>query len=96
MRNKRQFKRFGKKLQIEFATNATFYTGATDDISLNGLFIRTEHKFGLSTILIMVIHLAEGQASRLKGKVMRVKKYGIGLRLREKTPQTCITAAVHF
>lgn len=84
MRNKRQFKRFERRCEIEFAANGILYTGTTDDLSLNGLFIRTDLKFELYTTLEMVIHLSDGKTSRLKGRVMRITKDGTGVEIIEK------------
>ena len=84
MKDKRYYKRFERECVIKFAANGTLYRGTTRDLSLSGLFIRTEHTFELSTMLTLVIHLTNGKTSQLKGKVMRTTEDGMGVQLTEK------------
>jgi len=51
---------------------------------LNGLSIRTEHQFTPDTILDIVIELPGNKTSKLKGKVVRTIKNGVGVEVIEK------------
>ena len=84
MRDKRLYRRFEVKCEVEFTANSIIYRGITQDLSLNGLFIMTEHQFGPDTILDIVIELPDNKTSKLKGKVVRSIKNGVGVEIIEK------------
>lgn len=84
MREKRLYRRFEVECEVEFTANGTVYTGIIQDISLNGLSIRTEHQFTPNTILDIVIELPGNKTSTLKGKAIRTIKNGVGVEIIEK------------
>jgi hypothetical protein len=84
MRDKRLYKRFEVNCEVEFTANGIIYRGITQDLSLNGLSIRTEHQFGPDTILDIVIELPDNKTSKLKAKVVRTIKNGVGVEIIEK------------
>lgn len=78
MKNKRKQKRFIKRYETEFVLNNITYRGISRDFSLNGLFIRTKYPMASGTIVDITIHLPDGLASKLKGKVRRTSKNPVG------------------
>ena len=91
MKKDRVADRFIRRLEAEFTAENKTYVGISSDLSLSGLFIRTNHAFVPGSILDITLHLPEGQTSILKGKVMRAfktpiiaLKNGMGVFLVEK------------
>ena len=82
-KDKRLSKRFEVNCEVEFTANGIKYRGTTQDISLSGLAIKTEHQFGLDTILDIVIKLPGNKTSKLKGKDMRTIQNGVGVKIIE-------------
>jgi hypothetical protein len=89
--SKRQDARFVRRLETEFSAEGKNYRGISSDLSCNGLFIRTNHAFQPGTLLEITIHLPDGSASKLKGRVRRALKTpvislknGMGVELVEK------------
>ena len=78
MKNKRKQKRFIKRYETEFELKDITYRGISRDFSLNGLFIRTKYPMAPGTIVDITIHLPDGLASKLKGKVRRTSKDPVG------------------
>lgn len=77
---KRRQKRFIDRYKVEFTVNNKTYRGLSCNFSLNGLFIRTKHKFQPETIMEITIHFPNDLTSLLKGKVVRVSRsylYGV-------------------
>ena len=90
---KRKTERFIRRLETEFSAEDKNYRGISSDFSVNGLFIRTNHAFTPGTILDITVHLPDGNATRLKGKVRRAMKTpmisvknGMGVEIIEKDP----------
>lgn len=84
MRDKRLSRRFEVACEVEFTANGVIYIGITQDLSLNGLSVRTEHQFAPNTILDIVIQFPGNKISKLKGKVVRTIKNGVGVEIIEK------------
>jgi hypothetical protein len=91
LKRDRKSDRFVRRLETEFTAENKTYRGISSDLSLSGLFIRTNHAFVPGTILDISLHLPEGETSILKGKVMRAYKTpivalknGMGVLLIEK------------
>jgi hypothetical protein len=89
--SKRADVRYVKRLETEFSAEGKNYRGISSDLSCNGLFIRTNYAFQPGTILEITIHLPDGSASILKGRVRRslrtsvaLLKNGMGVELFEK------------
>ena len=89
--SKRTDVRFVRRLETEFSAEGKNYRGISSDLSCNGLFIRTNHAFQPGTILGITIHLPDGSAAILKGRVLRALKTpvvslknGMGVELIEK------------
>lgn len=77
-RDKRRFRRFTKRCEVEFTSRGVTNRSIASDFSLNGLFIRTNHPFAADTVISIVVHLPDGSISSLKGKVKRSMKNAIG------------------
>src|SRR5512135_3278222 len=84
MRNKRLYTRFEVQCEVEFTANGITYRGITQDLSLNGLSISTEHQIGPDTIVDIVIQLTDNKTSKLKGRVIRSITHGVGVEIIEK------------
>ncbi|HXX57200.1 MAG TPA: PilZ domain-containing protein [Thermodesulfovibrionales bacterium] len=81
----RLYRRYEVSCGIRFTANGITYEGISQDISMNGLSIKTEHQFDPDTILDINIELAGKQTSNLKGKVIRTIKNGlIGVKIAAK------------
>ena len=74
MEEKRQDKRFIKRCETEFTVDGITHRGISSNLSLNGLYISTNHPFPPDTLLDIVIRLPNGSTSKLKGKVSRAFK----------------------
>lgn len=90
MRIKRENKRFKRRLEIAFSSEGKSRRGLTGDISLNGIFIKTNHAFTPGSPISMSLHLPDGSTAELKGTVMHAMKTpgisvknGMGIRLLE-------------
>lgn len=79
--DRRISKRFDINCEVEFTANGTNYRGITQDLSLTGLAIKTEHQFGPDTILDIVIKLPGDKTSKLKGQVVRTIQNGVGVKI---------------
>lgn len=91
MRDKRQFQRFIRRLEVEFSSNDKHYRGISSNFSVGGLFVRTNHPFPPGTVIDMTIHLPTGGIAYLKGKVKSALrtpvvsiKNGMGVEIVEK------------
>lgn len=71
---KRRHERFIRRLETEFTAENKNYRGISGNLSINGLFLRTNHAFAPGTILDITMHLPDGKTAHLKGKVMRALK----------------------
>ena len=67
-KDRRISNRFEVNCEVEFTANGIHYRGMTQDLSLNGLSIKTEHQLGSDTMLDIVIELAGNETSKVKGK----------------------------
>lgn len=74
MKSNRRHDRFIKRLETEFTAGQERYRGISSDLSLNGLFIRTNHPCQPGTIVDITLHLPDGTTSRLRGVVRRSMK----------------------
>ncbi|MEW6109069.1 MAG: PilZ domain-containing protein [Nitrospirota bacterium] len=91
MRSDRKQERFIRRLETEFSADNKTYRGISSDLSLTGLFIRTNHAFAPGSVIDITIHLPEGVTSKLRGKVRRAfktpfvaLKNGMGIELTER------------
>jgi hypothetical protein len=91
LRIQRENKRFKRRLEIAFSSEGKSRRGLTGDISLNGIFIKTNHAFPPGSPISMSLHLPDGSTAELKGTVMHAMKTpgisvknGMGVRLLEK------------
>lgn len=92
MRNKRQYQRFIRRLEVEFSSEDRHYRGISSNFSIGGLFVRTNHPFAPGTLIDMTIHLpVGGGVAYLKGKVKTALKTpvvsiknGMGVEIVEK------------
>jgi hypothetical protein len=72
------------RCEVEFEADGIIHRGMCLDLSLNGLFIETDFRCSLHTMLDLLIRFPDGIISRLKGKVVRSLGNGIGVGLIEK------------
>jgi Tfp pilus assembly protein PilZ len=94
LKGKRGHERFIRRLETEFTSDDKNYRGITSDLSINGLFVRTNHAFAPDTLIDIVIHLPESSDVKLKGRVIRsIKtpvvslKNGMGVEILESNPK---------
>lgn len=71
---KRRHKRIIKRLETEFSANGLAFRGMSSDLSMGGLFVRTNNPFPADTLVDLTIHLPGNMVSMLKGSVRRVIK----------------------
>ncbi len=86
-----RYKRYIKRLEVTFSSGGLSYRGILSNLSLNGLFIRTNRGFAPNTILTIEMLLPDGKTCNLKGIVRRTiktpmlaQKNGMGIELLEK------------
>jgi|Deesub1362A_J573_1020465.scaffolds.fasta_scaffold12820_2 ribosomal protein S27E len=91
--SKRRYKRYTKRLEVEFSAADMSFKGISSNISENGLFIRTQHGFVPGTKITIKLHLPDGSISTLKGIVRRTVKTihtfiknGMGVEIIETDP----------
>ncbi len=72
--SKRQHKRYTKRLETEFSTGGMTCRGISSDLSVLGLFIRTQHGFVPDSEISIRLYLPDGRVSNLKGIVRRTVK----------------------
>ena len=94
MKTRRGHDRFIRRLETEFTAENKNYRGISSDLSISGLFIRTQHAFAPDTLLDIVIHLPDSTDVKLRGKVRRsIKtpvvsiKNGMGIEILENDPR---------
>lgn len=87
---KRKYKRFTKRVEVEFRSGGRVFKGISSDISENGLFIRTRNSLVPGSPVEMRLYLPDGTVSRIKGLVRRavrthstVIKSGMGIEVLE-------------
>jgi hypothetical protein len=73
-RENRQHKRLPKNCEVEFYSNDKIYRGTSSNFSIDGLFIRTDNPLAPGTVISMIVHLPDGPASKLTGRVRRVSR----------------------
>ncbi len=93
---RRRLRRYIERCKTEFRANNKTFRGLSEDFSLNGLFIKTNHPLPSGTIINISIYLPDGSVSKLRGEVVRSvgnvetfkpKKYlkkGMGINIIEK------------
>jgi hypothetical protein len=93
LKTRRGNERFIRRLETEFTSDDKNYRGITSDLSINGLFIRTNHAFTPDTLIDIVIHLPDTADVKLKGRVIRSLKTpvvslknGMGIEILENNP----------
>ncbi len=78
MADNRDQKRFIKRLNTDFSVDGVTRKGVSSNFSIKGLFIRTNYPYTPDTLLDIVIHLPNGQVSKIKGRVKRSLKTSLG------------------
>ncbi len=77
-RNRRRFRRFTRRCEAEFTAGDVTSRGIASDFSLNGLFLKTNYPLIADTLIEITVHLPDGTAAKLKGKVKRAMKTAVG------------------
>ncbi len=72
--SKRKYKRFTRRLEVEFSAGEQTYKGISSDISIRGMFIRTQHAFIRGTKINIKLYLPDGEVAHLEGIVRRAIK----------------------
>lgn len=88
---KRRHHRFVKRLETTFSSGDLKHSGISSDLSVSGLFIRSQRGFVPGTVLDITLYISEDNVSRLKGIVRRtiktsmttMVKNGMGVELTE-------------
>jgi hypothetical protein len=94
MADKRYAQRFSKRLKLRFGVEKPSWLAFSDEVSLNGMSIRTKHVLPPGSIVVIELYTPENTAVLLKGRVMwgqsapappvqQAKKAGMGIRLLE-------------
>lgn len=79
MADKRDIKRHRKRLSLRFGIERAERLGFTEDISRNGLFIRTASPHPPNTRLNIEITTADGEIIRIGGKVRWIRRVPLNL-----------------
>jgi hypothetical protein len=94
LKTRRGHERFIRRLETEFTAENKNYRGISSDLSISGLFIRSNHAFVPDTQLDIVIHLPDSTDVKLKGRVRRAiktpivsLKNGMGVEITENDPR---------
>jgi len=74
---KRSYKRYKKRLEVEFSAAELTFKGISADVSERGMFIRTRYPFKPGTEITIKLYLPDGQTARLKGLVRHAFKSDI-------------------
>jgi PilZ domain len=93
LKARRQYRRFKRRLEVEFSAEGRHYRGISSNFSLGGLFVRTNHAFAPGTLIDLKLHLPAGGAAALKGLVKMALKTpvislgnGMGVEILERDP----------
>ena len=70
----RRHKRFHVSCNVEFYANDKMHRGVSDNVSIDGLLIRTDDLLALESVISVTVYLPDGSTSKLKGRVKRVHK----------------------
>ena len=91
--SRRRYKRYTRRLEVEFSAGEYTFKGISSNISERGLFIRTQKGFVPGTRIEMKLRLPDGSVSNLKGIVRRTIKTrhsfiknGMGVEITEHDP----------
>lgn len=79
MRTKRLYKRYRRRLKTEINAGKFTFNAISTNLSVRGLFIRTQQPFKIGTVFNIKIYLSEDKFCNLKGVVKysrRVMKFG--------------------
>lgn len=68
---KRHLKRYTERCKTEFKADGKAFRGLSENFSLDGLFIKTNHPLPSGTIINISIYLPNGSISKLRGEVVR-------------------------
>jgi hypothetical protein len=89
--DKRKDKRFTTKLYVKLNSVTKTFWGVLDEISENGLFIRSNQGFTLDAVIDIEIFMPDNIIILLKGVVRRItelpeqhRKFGLGIELIKK------------
>jgi hypothetical protein len=88
--SKRRYKRYKRRVEVEFTTGDTTYKGISSDLSEKGLFIRTRYAMVPGTEVSIKLYLPNGNVAHVKGIVrhslktsFNFVKNGMGIELVE-------------
>lgn len=76
---KRNHPRMPCSAPIEYATQDRTFRNLSRDISMGGLFVETWDSFSLGENITVALPIVKQEPVRLKGKVVRVERQGIGI-----------------
>ena len=71
----RRHKRIDMKCAVSFSSGGGTYDGTTENVSIDGMLIKTANVFPPGTMLSLEVRLPEGAASRVNGVVRRLSNH---------------------
>jgi len=96
MAERRTFPRSKRRYLVEFTLDGVASNGFTNDLSPNGIFVRSARLPELGANLTLSLHLTDGKRLTVRGKVVRTRRVppalsrvipsGFGIRLTD-TPE---------
>lgn len=88
--SRRKYKRFRKRVEVEFRVGGRTLKGISSDVSENGIFIRTRNSLVPGSPIEMTLYMPDGHVSKAKGLVRRsvktssnIIKNGMGIEVLE-------------
>ena len=89
--DKRKEDRFNTRLIVKLRSGVLKTWGVLQDVSANGLLVRSNHKFTPETPIDIEVIMADGETATISGIVKRImvtpdanRKFGIGIEVIEK------------
>ena len=88
---KRKEDRFNTRLMVKLRSGVLKTWGVLKDVSVNGLLVKSNHKFNPETSIDIEVIMADGETATISGIVKRIivtpnenRKFGIGIEVIEK------------
>jgi Tfp pilus assembly protein PilZ len=80
-KNKREFERRTDSQIVDFVVEGRLYRGFTENMSRDGVFIRTAGRFSEGQDISMTIESPKFDGEKRSGKIVRSSPRGIGVKL---------------
>jgi hypothetical protein len=89
--DQRKEDRFNTRLMVKLSSGVLRTWGVLKDISVNGLQVKTNHKFNPEAPIDIEVMMPDGEVATIRGVVKRImvtpnenRKFGIGIEITEK------------